>query len=95
MPAMNIDLKGDNAWADLRARREDIVDLTESAWGVTVLDGGMASGKPSVALRLDMPDGKVVFAQTSLELWIGATIAFRAKYPDTFAGTPLADRQEG
>lgn len=44
------------------------------------LKAGMASGKPSVAIRLDLPDGKVVIAETSLALFLGAASALHTKF---------------
>jgi hypothetical protein len=46
----------------------------------------MASGKPSVMLRIDLPDGRVVLAETSLRLFAAAAHAFASNYPDLFAG---------
>lgn len=46
------------------------------------LEGGMTSGKPSVAFLIDLADGKKVLAQTSLALLVSATRALVAKYGD-------------
>lgn len=51
---------------------------------VAMLDGGMASGKPSIAIRLDMDDGRVIIAQTSARLFCTAARAFMAKHPNLF-----------
>ena len=50
----------------------------------------MASGKPSVALRLDLEDGRTVISQTSLEGLIATLAAARGAFPDVFAGGPFA-----
>jgi hypothetical protein len=87
MPAIDINLSGDNAWPDLRDRRDDILEAAD-LWRLTAREGGMSSGAPSVGLRLDCGD-KVVIAETSLAAWIAATCALRGKFPEAFAGTPL------
>jgi hypothetical protein len=42
----------------------------------------MVSGKPSIAIRLDLDDGSSVVAETSLALFLMAADAFKAKYGD-------------
>jgi hypothetical protein len=80
---LGIDLKlvGDKAWPDIKDRH--IIHLGNDAppIGLTVLEGGMASGKPSVAIRLDLPDGRIVVAETSLALLETSIKAIRARYP--------------
>lgn len=41
---------------------------------------GMASGAPSVAIIIPLPDGSVVFAETSLALFVSAADVLRAAY---------------
>jgi hypothetical protein len=53
---------------------------------VAVLDGGLVSGRPSVAIRLDLPDGQVVVAETTARLFVMAGRAISAKYPQLFDG---------
>jgi hypothetical protein len=50
----------------------------------------MSSGKPSVSIMFELPDGKIVFAETSLALFLAAAQTFAAKqgialgsHPDT------------
>jgi len=47
---------------------------------IGVLEGGMTSGKPSVSMAFELPDGKTVFAETSLALFLTTARAFAAKY---------------
>ena len=83
MIAMNIILEGDNAWPDLQGK--DIIHLRDGPpIQVAVLDGGMTSGRPSVAMRIDLPDGRSVIAETSARLFATAARAIMAKYPDLF-----------
>lgn len=49
---------------------------------VGVLPAGMASGAPSVAICVPLPNGRVVIAETSLALFLTAADAFRARYGD-------------
>lgn len=49
---------------------------------VGVLPAGMASGKPSVTFCFELPDGRVVLQETSLELFLAAATGFMARYGD-------------
>lgn len=84
MPAMVLKLDGDEAWPDLREKlsTDDLIHLGADAPAIQVaaLEGGMASGKPSIAIRLDLPDGRVVVAETSLELFLAAASALRTRF---------------
>lgn len=84
MIPMTIILDGDNAWPDLKDK--DIVHLANGAKPVqvAVLPGGLRSGRPSVALRIDLPDGRVVIAETTARLFVTAARAIMARYPDLF-----------
>ena len=42
----------------------------------------MTSGNPSVAIRVDLPDGRIVFVETSVKLFLAAAALIRAKYPE-------------
>lgn len=84
MIGMTIILNGDNAWPDLQDK--DIIHLANDAppLQVATLDGGLASGRPSVAIRIDLPDGKTIVAETTARLFCSAAKAIQAKYPDLF-----------
>lgn len=75
-PRINLIMKGDGCWPDLPEKR--ILDTTGQDWNLALLHKGMGSGRPSVALRIDLPSGKVVFAQTSLRLLRNAVRGFDA-----------------
>lgn len=72
MPHLKISPHGDGAWPD--------VDATTCLKGELVaiarLPAGMQSGRSSVALRIRLDDGRDVFAQTSLALFVSAARAF-------------------
>lgn len=73
---------------DLAQDRENVVHVVRT-WRVAVLNGGMSSGLPSVALAIPLPDGRTVIAETSLANWTAVTIAARAAFPEAFLGGPL------
>ena len=93
MPIIHVNVGGDNAWSDLRERIESS-DPTliqamgnDTVWYLTILEGGMTSGKYSVGLRLDLADGRVVVAETSWEALTTALSAMRGKIePQRFYG---------
>jgi hypothetical protein len=84
MISMTIKLDGDNAWPELQ--NKPYIHFADDAppIQVAVLDAGMTSGRPSVALRLDLPDGQTVIAETSARLFCTSARAIMAKYPDLF-----------
>lgn len=80
MPRMDIILDGDGAFADVPP--EKFAHTTEPI-RVAILNGGMQSGKPSVAIGVFLPNnGGCVMAETSLALFLSAADAFKARYGD-------------
>jgi hypothetical protein len=49
---------------------------------IGALQGGMASGAPSVALCIQLPDGRVVLAETSMALLLTAADTLAELYGD-------------
>lgn len=91
MPDLGINIirVGDDVpWPDLD--RDALVHLPDSSWQVAIMERGMNSGLPSIALRILLPDGNTLVAETSLALWSSVTIAGRAAFPEAFEGGPLA-----
>lgn len=82
MIALTIKLDGDGAWPDLGHRTEAGLVLEARSIEIAGLAGGMASGKPSVMIRIDRPDGRVTIAETSLALLLTAADALKARYGD-------------
>ena len=70
------------AWPELADRRDDIID-GESV-SVAVIDKGTQSGRPTVMIRVDLPDGKVVLVETTAHLFCAAGRAITARYPDLY-----------
>ena len=81
MPTLILKLNGDGALAGELEGRE-VVRLTEAPITVAGLEGGMQSGKPSVALAIPLPDGKVVLFETSLAVFLSAADGLRARFGD-------------
>jgi hypothetical protein len=82
MPVINVTLDGDGCWPDLRDRMDtpSVIVLDDSRpIEMAFLAGGMKSGRPSVTIRFDLPDGRTVLAQTSYEVLDMAVAAFRGK----------------
>ncbi len=93
MPVVDVKIvrNGDRApWPDIADAAAPTAVVHDGRWQVALLEGGMASGKPSVALRLDLEDGRTVISQTSLEGLIATLAAARGAFPDVFAGGPFA-----
>jgi hypothetical protein len=84
MNQLVIKLNGDNAWPDLQDK--DVIHIADGGppIQVAILDHGMTSGRPSVAIRIDIPDGRTIIAETTARLFCNAAKAFMAKYPDLF-----------
>ena len=81
MPVLHILPYGDGRWTDLDPERttwlRDAGQLT-----VAGLSKGLQSGLPSVAIRIDLPDGSVVVAETTLRLFLTAADALKAVHGD-------------
>jgi hypothetical protein len=93
MPILRVILEGDAAWPDLTrlAAEHKFVHLGEEAPPIQIagLAEGMQSGRPSVAIRLDLPDDTAglepqarALAETSLALFLTAAEALKARYGD-------------
>lgn len=88
MIPLTIVLDGENAWPDLQGR--EIIHIAEQpgiAIQVAVLDQGLKSGRPSIVIRIDLPNGRTsVVAETTARLYCMAARIVMAKYPDLFDG---------
>lgn len=95
MPSLNLILDGDRCWQDLpeKMRQGQVIDLMgndNSPIQFAALPGGMASGKTSVTIRIDLPDGRVLLTETSLALLGTAARAIEARYEHAQAIRPDA-----
>jgi hypothetical protein len=86
MQAIDVILKGDGAWPDLEELNElgRFTHLSDAVpdWRLQIaaLPSGMESGRTSVAMRIDMPNGEVVLVETSLRLLSNAVDILKASY---------------
>ena len=86
MPVITVDFAPDGVGNDIPA--DKMIHLGNEAPPIVayVLDGGMSSGKPSVMLRIDLPDGRTVLAETSARLFCTVGRMIMARYADLFEG---------
>jgi hypothetical protein len=77
MVALHIFLNAEEMGREFKAT----ANVIEAAKDISVglLEKGMQSGKPSVSFMFELPDGSVVFAETSLVLFLQAASIFSAK----------------
>ena len=80
---INVILDGDGAWPDLAdvVGTDRFVHVADgSKIEISTLPGGMQSGLPSIAIRIDLPDGKVAMIETSWRLFATAAAAIAGRY---------------
>lgn len=78
-PVVHVNLDGDGVFPELKGRK--IHRITEMT--VTSLPGGMTSGLPSVAVRMDLPGTEEsVFFETSVRMWLSVADLLKSKYGD-------------
>jgi len=80
---LNLYLEGDSVWPELKTLMEQGQILRVREMSIAALSGGMVSGKPSVAFRLDLEDGRIAVAETSLALLLTAADVLKARYGGT------------
>lgn len=80
MTLLQIELEGNGVWSDLKGKEDKIVHVTTMR--ISSLPDGTVFGKPSVAFRIDFPDGHTVIAETTLAMLLTVTDALKAKYGD-------------
>jgi hypothetical protein len=77
MIALDLNLNGAEAW---ELDTANVIYVTEGMLGVAVVPHGMRSGEPSVLLRVDLPSGHTVIAETSWRLLSTAVQAIAAQH---------------
>lgn len=82
MPILSVFLDGDGGLTDWVDR--DKIHLGNNAPPIRILalSGGMTSGRPSIAIGIELPDGRVVVAETGMRLFLAAAKAFEARYQE-------------
>lgn len=89
MPVMKVILE-EPTWPDLDGKRDQLTWLSghdDPPIQIGALEGGMVGGsggdgRPSVAIRIDLPDGRIVVAETSLRLFQMANAALLGRFGD-------------
>lgn len=84
MPQLKIVMDAEGAWPDLRKKLANGKAKwlsTEGELALGVLPHGMKSGQPSVAIRIDLPNGHTVVAETSAKVLVAAAQSIMAAYP--------------
>ncbi len=84
MPVITVSLE-EPAWPDLAEKRDQLTWLNgndDAPIQIGALEGGMVGGRPSVAIRIDLPDGRIVVAETSLRLFQMANAALLGRFGD-------------
>lgn len=79
MPIIKLILDGDNAFFDLAGRESDIIHRT-TPFTVVSLPRGMRAGHPSLAIRVGLPEGKVLIQETSVAAWLAVARALEGKF---------------
>lgn len=96
MPALDIRIvrRGDHPPLEELTGGKKLIHLGEgTSMAAVLLEGGMASGAPSVALGIDLEaTDSYIVAETSLALFISLMAAARGAFPEAFRGGPF---QEG
>lgn len=91
MPMVKVRILNEGpAWPELNADDPMVIHIGNDAppIDVVLLDRGMQSGKPSVAMRFDTTAGPVVIAETSARLFVTAARMIMARHPDLFDDEP-------
>jgi len=88
MNIINVILEGDRCWEDLanKIKSAKVIWLREGAISIAALSKGMKSGKPSISIRIDLPDGRTLVAETSMRLFLSAAEAFKQRYHQEMKG---------
>lgn len=59
-------LEPEKHWSDLLDKEVIYLGNEASPVEIVAMPGGMASGRTSISMRLDLPDGRVVIVETAL-----------------------------
>ncbi len=78
-PIIDLQLEGDGSGRHLAGQ---VIHECGSVLHIAALDGGMASGLPSLMIRLDLPNGEYAIVETSVRAFLNAAAAIHAKFED-------------
>ena len=74
------------AWDVPNPLPDSWVHMADPLIQIVGIEKGMQSGRPSVMIRLDLPDGRVVIAETSLDAFQTANAVLRGRFGDPGLG---------
>ena len=80
MPVIKLILNGERAFSDLLGKEKGDIIHRKGPFTVAALARGMKSGHPSLAIRIDLPDNKVLIQETSVAAWLAVARALEGKY---------------
>jgi len=80
MPIIKLRLDGEGAFSDLLGRDNSDIIQRKAPFTVAALARGMKSGHPSLAIRIDLPEKKVLIQETSVAAWLAVARALEAKF---------------
>jgi hypothetical protein len=79
---IEVRLDGDGAWPDLAQMPEaNKIYMEDSTLSIACLKNGMTSGRPSLVMRINLPDGRVLIFQTSMRGFLSAASIVATGYP--------------
>lgn len=84
MPVLKVILE-EPTWPDLAEKRDQLSWLNSNddpPIQIGALERGTVGGRPSVAIRIDLPDGRIVVAETTLRLFQMANAALLGRFGD-------------
>ena len=67
-------------WSDLLEKEVIYLGNETSPVDIVAMPGGMTSGRTSISLRLDLPDGRVVIVETALYELARAVQTIQARF---------------
>lgn len=80
MPIIKLKLNGEGAFFDLIGRDKSDIIHRKAPFTVAALAKGMKSGHPSLAIRIDLPEKKVLIQETSVAAWLAVARAIEERY---------------
>ena len=78
MPDLNVIVNGQGAWTDLQSKREKVLHLSDPNISIARVPHGMKSGRSSIMIRIDLPNGTVIMAENSMRCFLACADIFRA-----------------
>lgn len=78
MSVIKVITECDGAFEDLADKREKILHLTDPNLSIARIPKGMQSGRSSVMIRIDLPNGTVIVAESSMANFLNCARIFAA-----------------